>query len=305
MIDVSPDLLAPNQADADDAPAWFNWALSNPGESRYVDADGLRLHYLSWSEHNTDKPVLLFVHGLRGHARWWDCIAPFFAQDYRVVALDLAGMGDSDFREAYDNQVSSVDITSFIEKTGLGPVIGVGHSFGGARILRACADRPDLFSRLIVLDSLVVFPEDIPPGDPVKASTARRYYSDLATAMGRYRLLPEQPGSLPYVVAHIGRNSLRQEEQGWCWKFDPMLPSGVEYEEPARDLLPRVKRPVDFVYGESSVIVTKEIAERIVATLPNARGPFGIPAAHHHLMIDQPIALITMLRGLLAKGDEK
>ena len=44
------------------------------------------------------------------------------------------------------------------------------------------------------------------------------------------------------------------------------------------------------------------MAERIVADLPDGRGPFAIPGAHHHMMIDQPLALIALLRGLLANG---
>jgi pimeloyl-ACP methyl ester carboxylesterase len=168
-------------------------------------------------------------------------------------------------------------------------------------VLRACADRPDLFQRLIILDALVVFPEDIPPFDPVKPSP-RRYYPDRETALGRYRLLPEQPAALPYIVDHIARHSLVEHEQGLCWKFDPMLPSGVALEETAASLLPRVHRTVDFVYGEHSAIVSRAMAERIVAGLPDGRGPFAMPGAHHHMMIDQPLALITLLRGLLANG---
>lgn len=285
-----------------EVPGWFSWAVSQVGQSRYVSVNGVRLHYLSWSE-QADKPVLLFVHGLRAHAHWWDCIAPYFAQDYRVIALDLSGMGDSAHRDEYPWQFGALDIASFIERAGLGPVIGVGHSYGGARILRACADRPDLFERLIVLDALVVFPEDIPPHDPVKPSS-RRYYPDLETALGRYRLLPEQPTALPFITEHIALHSLTQEDQGWCWKFDPMLPNGVEYEEPGASLLPAVRRPVDFVFGELSAIVSREMANRIVRGLPQGRGPFGIPGAYHHMMIDQPIALITLLRGLLASGVE-
>ncbi|MBS7843166.1 alpha/beta hydrolase [Pseudomonas fluorescens] len=284
-----------------EVPSWFSWAIAQAGQSRCVSVEGIELHYLSWSQHNSDKPVLLFVHGLRAHAHWWDCIAPFFAEHYRVVALDLSGMGDSGHRSDYPFQVAAADIIGFIESTGLGPVIAVGHSYGGARVLRACADRPDLFQRLIILDALVVYPEDIPPFDPVKRSP-RRYYPDREAALGRYRLLPEQPGALPYIVDHIARHSLAEHEQGFCWKFDPMLPSGVAYEETAASLLPRVQRPVDFIYGEHSAIVSKAMAERVVAGLPDGRGPFGIPGAYHHMMIDQPLALIALIRGLLANG---
>jgi pimeloyl-ACP methyl ester carboxylesterase len=285
-----------------EVPGWFRWATGQPGTSHYVTVDGVRLHYLSWSQHS-DNPVLLLVHGLRAHAHWWDSIAPFFMEDYRVIALDLSGMGDSEHRAHYPWQFAARDIIGLIEEAGLGPVIAVGHSYGGSRIMSACGDRPDLFKRLIVLDALVVFPEDVPPDDPIKPSV-RRYYPDQQTALGRYRLLPEQPLALPYITEHIARHSMAEHSQGWCWKFDPMMPNGVEHEEPGAVLLPRVHCPVDVVFGEQSAIVSRDMAERIVSGLPSGRGPFGIPGAHHHLMIDQPIALITLLRGLFASGVE-
>ncbi|MBJ2303710.1 MULTISPECIES: alpha/beta fold hydrolase [unclassified Pseudomonas] len=286
---------------AEEVPSWFSRAIAQAGQSNFVSVKGVELHYLSWSPLNSDKPVLLFVHGLRAHAHWWDCIAPFFAEHYRVVALDLSGMGDSGHRSEYPFQIAAADIVGFIEQAGLGPVVAIGHSYGGARVLRACADRPDLFQRLIILDALVVYPEDIPPFDPVKPAQ-RRFYPDQATALGRYRLMPEQPAALSYIVDHIARHSLVEHEQGLSWKFDPMLPSGVAQEEMAATLLPRVSRPVDFVYGEHSAIVSRAMAERIVSDLPNGRGPISMPDAHHHMMIDQPLALIALLRGLLANG---
>ena len=45
---------------------------------------------------------LLFIHGMNAHSHWWDFIAPQFAGEYRVAAMDLTGMGDSDFRYEYD-----------------------------------------------------------------------------------------------------------------------------------------------------------------------------------------------------------
>jgi pimeloyl-ACP methyl ester carboxylesterase len=39
----------------------------------------------------------------------------------------------------------------------------------------------------------------------------------------------------------------------------------------------------------------------MVAALPDASGPIVIPNGYHHLMFDQPIALISTLRALLAR----
>ena len=58
--------------------------------------EGARVHYLRWGD--KARPGLLLVHGNAAHAYWWSFIAPFLARDYNVAAIDLSGMGDSDWR---------------------------------------------------------------------------------------------------------------------------------------------------------------------------------------------------------------
>jgi len=67
-----------------------------------------------------------------------------------------------------------------------------------------------------------------------------------------------------------------------------------------RALLRRIGIPVDIVYGEVSVIVDRARAEAVVAELSHGRGPIEIPSGRHHLMLDEPVALIATLRALLA-----
>ena len=280
----------------------FAWALKHPGQSRQVVAGDVCLHYLGWNTEAVDKPVVLLVHGLRGHAHWWDGIAPYLARNFRVLAMDMSGMGDSDHRSDYPFQYAAGDIVNLLLACAEQPVIAVGHSYGGVRLLKACADHPELFERLIILDSYLYFPDRTPPHDPSKS--VRRYYPDLPTAMGRYRLVPEQPHFEPAVLTHIARHSLREEPEGWCWKFDPSLPTGVAHEIPAAELLPQVQRPVQVVYGGASAVVSREHAERTVALLPRAVGPIELAKAHHHMMIDQPLELTALLQRLLADGEK-
>jgi pimeloyl-ACP methyl ester carboxylesterase len=86
------------------------------------------------------------------------------------------------------------------------------------------------------------------------------------------------------------------------WKFDPNLPGIAAREGNMRQLLSAVDTPVDYVYGECSSLVDAGRAQRIVGALPCGRGPFAVPNGHHHVMLDQPIALISTLRKLLERG---
>jgi len=281
------------------APAWFQWALQQPVQSRKVRAGGIDLHILGWSLDATERPPLLLVHGHRAHAHWWDHVAPFLATTHRVIAMDLSGMGDSDRRTVYPPGVGGQDIVDLVRALGLGPLTVVGHSNGGLRTMAACAIAPELFQRVIAIDSYAVFKGGNHPTEPV-GLRGDRIYPDLATAMSRYRLLPDQPVVEPWVRDHVARHSLREVPGGWTWKFDPLMPSGLQQEADADGLLAAVQCPVHYVYGAESAIVSEPLAQRVVRTLPQGHGPIAIPGGHHHLMFDQPVALIATLRALLA-----
>src|SRR4051812_24905693 len=81
------------------APRWFTDALAAPHEEHTVDSQGTPIHYLAWGDRS--KPGLVLVHGGAAHAQWWSFLAPFLARQYRVVAPDLAGHGDSGQRAHY------------------------------------------------------------------------------------------------------------------------------------------------------------------------------------------------------------
>lgn len=281
------------------APAWAAWALAQPGQPLRVQVDGIALHALCWALSDSHKPPLVLVHGHRAHAHWWDYIAPYFARTHRVFAMDLSGMGDSDHRSHYPKNVGAQDIIGLVRALDLGPVTMIGHSNGGLRTLDACAQAPELFERAIVIDSYAVFEGGDHPQAP-PGLRGDRLYPDLASAVGRYRLLPEQPHVEPWALAHIAHHSVREVEGGWRWKFDPLMPSGLEHEDEAPSLLAAVRCPVHYVYGGSSAIISHDLAQRIVRHLPQGHGPIVIPGGHHHLMFDEPVALISTLQALLA-----
>jgi pimeloyl-ACP methyl ester carboxylesterase len=164
--------------------------------------------------------------------------------------------------------------------------------------VRAASERPELFNRVIVIDTYVVFENVQRAHDPARI-TQSRVYPDYATARKRYRLLPDQPVPLKCLVDHVAQHSLREVEGGLRWKFDRRLQGPGTHLQDGEGMLGRVRVPVDYIYGERSALIDALHAGRVTSALPNVRGPVVIPDGHHHLMLDQPIALIITLRGLL------
>ena len=113
-----------------DAPGWFTRAIDTTPESHRIDVGGTSIHYLAWGER--DLPGIVLVHGGAAHAHWWDHIGPSFLPDYRVVALDLSGHGDSDRRAGYTLRAWTEEVAAVIDDAGFtSPPVVVGHSMGG------------------------------------------------------------------------------------------------------------------------------------------------------------------------------
>jgi pimeloyl-ACP methyl ester carboxylesterase len=279
---------------------WLDRALAQPGVSGWVENEGKRIHFLEWPGPK-DAPSILLVHGFRAHAHWWDFTAPQLAADYRVVALDLGGMGESDHRPVYSHDSYAEDIAAVARQAGLRDTAVVGHSFGGIVTVGAVHRYPELFRRAILIDSKVSFDDDDhrtdgPPAHPPKLR------SDRAEAVRRFKVVPEQGGIDSAIVQHVADHSLRCIDGQWTWKFDPYCaaPDLVVAERHESELLREVQVPVDFIYGERSAIISRAFARRVAACIVSGRDPIEIPDARHHILLDQPLALVAALRALLA-----
>lgn len=278
-------------------PQWFTHALAAPCESNYVDAAGTVVHYLSWNARETHKPGLLFAHGFRAHARWWSFIAPFFVERYRVASLDFSGMGDSGARDQYTDEIYSRDLVAVIEHARFeGPAV-VGHSFGGGRVLHACAHHPERIGRAVVIDSHVQLNDGEPKVRPTELRQ-KKIYPTYDAARARFRLVPAQNRAANYIVNHVAEHSIKRVDDGWTWKFDDAR-RRQRTQRNHSSMLASIATPVAYVYGDSSAVVSHEHAREIVSHIPNCRGPIAIPESHHHVMLDQPLPLVAALRALL------
>jgi pimeloyl-ACP methyl ester carboxylesterase len=280
-----------------EAPEWFARALADHPVDGFIDVEGCPIHFLRWG--STDRPGLVLVHGGAAHARWWDHIAPLLAEEYSVVALDLSGHGESGRRDTYDMETWAREITAVGRHSGIPvPPIVVAHSMGGWVGITAAAEHGDELAGLILLDSGVRRPD--PEVEAARVGVAfgpLRTYPTVDDALPRFRTVPDQPTSLPYVIDHVARASLRPVGGGWTWKFDPKIFENRSI--PSGDLLARVGCRIALFRAEHG-LVTRDIGDYMYEQLGRVAPVIEVPLAWHHIMLDQPIALITGLRALLA-----
>ena len=283
------------------APEWFERAMADTPRSHRIKVDGCDIHYLSWGPETSERPGLLFVHGGGAHAQWWSCIAPFFAEDRPVAAIDLSGMGDSGHRADYGSAVHIPEIAAVIADAGLGenPVV-IGHSFGGYMTMCYANRHGDDLSGAVIVDAA------IRPGtedrDQPRAAYDRpkRYFPDKETITGRFRLVPEQPRVNEFLLDHVAAYSVLEEEQGWTWKFDIGARGAAHFQEPLGDYVRNMPCRKALIYGAQSAMMTPEVVGHMKSLLGPEDPVIAIPGAHHHLTVDQPIAFIVALRSLLS-----
>jgi pimeloyl-ACP methyl ester carboxylesterase len=281
--------------------AFLTRSAQLPGQSHFIDAKGTRLHYLEWPG-PVGAPTILLLHGFLAHAHWWDFIAPWLAEDYRVIAPDFSGMGESAYRPEYRVDLFADEIEAIVAATGIKGCLAVGHSFGGRVLLLACAKYQHLFSRAVVVDSRIGTQDD-PMRGFNDAWRPKKIYADEATILQRFALRPEEPAPAAALL-HMGRASIRQVDKGWTWKFDDQLTKLFAVSDATQEddspALRKVLIPVDLIYGEHSIIATRARAEALRKTLVHTQTVTCLPACYHHIPVSQPQPLLAALR-LLAQ----
>ena len=95
------------------------------------------------------------IHGLTGHGARWHSLASRHLPEFGVLAPDLIGHGRSTYAAPWTIDANVAALATLIENEADGPVVAVGHSFGGAVALHLAAACPDLVSGLVLLDPAV------------------------------------------------------------------------------------------------------------------------------------------------------
>ena len=290
-------------------PRWFSDALAVAPARTWHDVHGARIETLVWGERG--RRGLLLLHGKMAHAQWWSFIAPFFAATHRVVALSFGGMGGSDWRAGYSVQAMADEAMAVAEGEGLfdapAPPLIVGHSFGGFVSLLCAQQHGARLGGVFTLDMPLMSREHraarVRPSirDAFAPRPTKRYPS-LAAALARFRFAPEQPCENLFVADHIARTSLKEVRAddgtpAWTWRFDPQ--DGPLGPGNPGQALREARCPVAIGWGSESALVTLPVAA-YACELAGPHAPrIEIPGARHHVMVDQPLALVSALRTLL------
>jgi pimeloyl-ACP methyl ester carboxylesterase len=127
---------------------------------RTVHANGVDLHVAEAG----DGPPLVLVHGWPQHWWIWRKLIPRLAERYRVLAVDLRGMGWSDAPPGdYAKSTFAADLLAFLDAEGIERAKLLTHDWGGYASFLLALDHPDRVERMVALDITPPFPPRLQP----------------------------------------------------------------------------------------------------------------------------------------------
>jgi pimeloyl-ACP methyl ester carboxylesterase len=268
--------------------------------SGFVEAGGLRLHYLDYGTAG-GRPMLC-VHGGAAHAHWFDYVAPGLGADYHMRALDLRGHGDSAWAEPqlYSYSRYAADLAEVVEQLDLRDFVLIGHSMGGLVSLLYAANHPGRVGRLVIVDSMMHMTED-----RVAAirSVGQRQGSNYATRdefAARFRLRPAGTSASQQTVRHMALHGCRQGADGnWRHKFDRSVYATRENLD-GMPCWERIRIPALLVKGEHSPRITPQIFAEVKARCPQVELA-EVAGSDHHVTLDNPPGFVGVVKAFLER----
>lgn len=274
-----------------------------PPQDHHIILRGMRFHYVEWGDH-AGRPIL-FLHGGGQTCRTWDVVCHELSQEYRCIAVDQRGHGDSEWSYESDYRVEAyaADVAALVDALNLAPLVTVGMSLGGIAGLHYALDRPKALAGFVAVD--------VGPWVNVEASLPIREFMQEVAGLDQLeqfvdaalRLNPRRDARL---LRHSLWHNLRTCPDGrLIWKTDlrrrgDRLAVVTAAFGPLRERIANLRCPTLVVRGADSRILGEEDARRFAQAIPNGRW-IAIDGAGHSVQGDQPKALVEALRAFLAE----
>ncbi len=285
--------------------------------------DGIRLHYASAGRQGA--PLMLFMHGFPEFWYAWKDLLPHYGQRHFAVAPDLRGYNLSSRPaepEAYKIGRLIEDIDRLIKALGYQDAIVVAHDWGGALAWSVAISRPQLISRLVMMNA----PHPIPFARALATDPAQQ-------AASQYMNWLRRPGSEDVLAADdfaLMQKFLRGfSEAAWldgptlaaykeAWGQPGAIRGGVNWYRaspmyPATDTDPGATRlelreedfivpmPTLLIWGEQDQALLPVLLDGIERVVPRLR-IVRIPDATHWLVHEKPGLIRAAIDDFIGNG---
>lgn len=239
------------------------------GESKFIDIDGLRVHY---RDEGTG-PVLLCLHGVQSSLHTWDGWTKALSNKYRIIRIDLPGWGftgPSNF--GYKADKTTEFLKKFIDALGIKKAYLAGNSYGGFVSWNFAKNYPDIVEKLILIDAA---------GYPFKSPLIVTLLSTPVIRDISAMISPK------FVVAHFVRDVYGDKSKVTqatidryysLMMYDGNRKESVKFMVQAREFLEKepvgvntIKAPTLIMWGKKDAWIPLDVMERFKKDMPHAR----------------------------------
>jgi pimeloyl-ACP methyl ester carboxylesterase len=274
-----------------------------PVHDHLIRLNGLRFHFREWPCPKAGAQDLVLLHGFTGHARSWDAFAQAMSADYRVLALDQRGHGESEWAapDQYGTSYMVADLEAYVTALGLNRFVLLGLSMGGNVAIHYAGKQPAALERLVIVDI----------GPEIGASGLGRINrgvqaNDIFSSPQEAFEAARAANSLPPEAHHRQRvvnNLMRLEDGTWTYRYDPALrdPNNPRQRPSAAEswrAVARINVPTLLIRGELSDILAPEHAARMARDIADCQ-LVEVRGSGHSVPLDKPDGFLKAVRDFL------
>ena len=242
--------------------------------------------------------MVVLVHGLGLTQATWDGFVPALAQNYRVLAYDLCGHGESAApQEKPSLTFLSDQLLALLNELGIAQAAIMGFSLGGMINRRFAMDHPDHVSALVVLNS----PHERDPEaqrlveERAAQTDAGGPAANIDSTLDRW-FTPEFRKNSADVVAKIRALVLANDPSTYTQHRQVLAHGVIELIRPN----PPITVPTLVITCEHDSGSTPSMSHAIVAEIAGAETVI-VPGLQHLGLIERPDLFIQPILGFLAR----
>lgn len=268
--------------------------MQSPRVASFVARDGIEIATASWGSPD-DSPLLVLVHAT-GFCK--EVCAPIvddlagMRTGFHAVAIDQRAHGDSgSSAPPFDWWDVGKDVAELA--SGHSPVIGIGHSAGGAALLLAELTRPATFASLLLVEP-IVFPPPYGrfPDNPMSAMARRRRdrFTSREEAYANWSSKPAFARWESRALWAYAKGGLRSDGEEFtlkCARDDEAEFFMAATEHRAWDRLGEIRLEVTILAGEHSTTHQEPFLRHLAAQFADADYEI-VPATSHMIWMERP-----------------
>jgi pimeloyl-ACP methyl ester carboxylesterase len=250
---------------------------------KYV-VNGIQLNVV---EQGSGPLTLIFMHYFGGSSLEWQMVMNQLANQYRCVAFDLRGHGDSDAPVTdYSVNTMAGDVAELVKVLEIQDFILVGHSMSGKVALAFASRQPVGLRALLLVAPSPPLPEPIPDDDRQQLLDGYGQWSAAEQTAEKITVRPVSVEAKEQIIA----DNLRTAKPAW----DAWLMSGSR--EDITDRMPMIRVPVSIIAGLEDKALSSDVQPKM--TLPYLKNATfdTVPDAGHLLPWETPNQLVNFIQ---------